>query len=125
MNDERVGKILDWLTDRITKAEGFVLEQAPDVIQQIITMDVITSAVWLLAFVVSVFAIMSAYRLVWVSSSKWKDEQDRVMARGILGFIAGLFLIALAVGITISLATIAKAKYAPKAYLLERVGVLK
>lgn len=121
MNDERISKILDWLADRITKAESFVLEQAPDIVQQIVSMDCATAWLTVAAMVFLIFLGICAYGVFWFCSRSMPD-------RGFARAMAAMFLMLLgipAIELGANLKTAIKCHVAPKAYLLERVGVLK
>lgn len=125
MNDERVAKILDWLADRITKAESFVLEQAPDVVQQIITMDVIGAVIHAAVLVAAALVSFAVGAWLWRVAGRFSDPTDvagtRIVGCGLIWFASSACLF-FAVG---DATLVVKATYAPKAYLLTRVGVLK
>ena len=80
MPDERINKILDWLADRITKVEGFVLEQAPDVVQQIVTMDCVTAIIYASVATAAILALWIGVVVLWRSSQKW-DAETMIMTR--------------------------------------------
>ena len=118
MNDERVAKILDWLADRVTKAENFVLEQAPDVVQQIIAFDMVHSIAVLVGCILGIVIVS----IVFTAILKTKETGDFI-ALCFMGSIGAMFVCTVIVFVQAT--HIAQMHVAPKAYLLQRVGVLK
>lgn len=124
MANEHIAVVMAWLAQRVMKAEGFILEQAPDVIQQIITMDFVQAISVALCLAMTVPFLLALLWLVWWQSKKW-DKDDRMIARAIA--TVGILIVIgfLAAASTTHAIQAIRIHCAPKAYLLERVGILK
>lgn len=116
MNNEHIAVVMAWMAQRIMKAEGFILEQAPDVIQQIITMDFVQAISVALCLAMAVPFVVLILRLAW------KDVEE---VRPLIAVFGGVLVMIMLVISGCHVAKAIRIHCAPKAYLLERVGVLK
>jgi len=125
MNDDRINKIIDYLANRVEKIESFAAEQIPDVIQQIVTMDLVTALASVTCILLVILLGLVIYIFIWKITKNQKEENKwmpRIIAAVVFVPIASVLIGVVLIPNTI---TALKANYAPKAYLLERVGVLK
>lgn len=126
MIDERISKILDWMADRVSKTENFVLEQAPDVIQQIVTMDAVDSMLVGACLVLLAGVIAMVCAIIMYRTSRTKNpDTEKSTAYGMTTFIGGFAVVVVMFFAVANFRTCIKATYAPKGYLMERIGVLK
>lgn len=116
-NNEHIAVVMAWMAQRIMKAEGFILEQAPDVIQQIITMDFVQALSVALCLAMAVpFVVL----MLWLG---WKHGD--YVVRALVVIIGGWLIAAMLVVSASNAAKAIRIHCATKAYLLERVGILK
>jgi len=124
MTNEHMAVVMAWLAQRVMKAEGFILEQAPDVIQQIITMDFVQALSVALCLAMAVPFLLALLWLVWCKSEK-ADEECRWAARAVSTCVIGVIVCSMLCFSVVHSIKAARIHCAPKAYLLERVGILK
>lgn len=122
MTNEHIAVVMAWLAQRITKAETFILEQAPDVIQQIIVMDFVQAISVALCLAMAVPFVVLMLWLGWKSAGK---SNDPIFFKAILWMIGVAVLALLSISIAKNATQAIRAHCAPKAYLLERVGILR
>ena len=122
MTNEHIAVVMAWLAQRITKAETFILEQAPDVIQQIIVMDFVQAISVALCLAMAVPFVVLTLWLGWKSAGK---SNDPIFFKAILWMIGVAVLALLSISIAKNATQAIRIYCAPKAYLLERVGILR
>lgn len=122
MTNEHIAVVMAWLAQRITKAETFILEQAPDVIQQIIVMDFVQAISVALCLAMAVPFVVLMLWLGWKSAGK---SDDPILFKAILWMIGVAVLALLSISIAKNATQAIRIHCAPKAYLLERVGILR
>lgn len=122
MTNEHIAVVMAWLAQRITKAETFILEQAPDVIQQIIVMDFVQAISVALCLAMAVPFVVLMLWLGWKSAGK---SNDPIFFKAILWMIGVAVLALLSISIAKNATQAIRIHCAPKAYLLERVGILR
>jgi len=144
--EQSAQKVAAYLADTIPQAGDFVIEQAPDVVRQIITLDLYRSLACALLFVIA-SAFVAGLSLVFRNRARaaWKAHNaipgdvkwdttaynDRSYAKGAYegwttGWIVSIVCAGLLwIGVSTHLYNAIGPAFAPKAHLLQRIGVLK
>lgn len=122
--NETVNQILTKLIESVTSVQNFVLEQAPDVIQQLLAWNFYSGLIWgtigILTSLVLVCVFFKKY-LPWTDTLNYVDKTPGLIFGA---FIFGLFLtISALVGIC-SLTEALKIYIAPKLWLIEYAAQL-
>ncbi len=119
--NEALGKIVTWLGEKLPQAGDFVISEAPSVIRQIIYLDIARSSV---IAVLSAIGIIILYRLYKQCIFLTTDCDTEAV--GVIGIVlSGTAIIVLAITISCQIYNMTGPIFAPKAYLLERIGVLR
>ena len=128
--EESTQRIAAYIAEVIPKTGDFVIEQAPDVLQQIVRLDlyraVMNSAVFAALDVALVILVVLGLRTLRRNLGKSGEVADAGkflggMAAGVAVFMLVILLPLTAGGVRSTLGPL----FAPKAHLLERIGVLK
>jgi hypothetical protein len=118
---QSIDKIAAYIADALPKAGDFALEQAPDVLQQIIALDF-----WRAVYGGVVLGACSVvlWIIVWRSVRCLADND--MDTRGFVGTVfGGIAAVLCTIGFCVVTEGAIAPIFAPKAHLLERIGVLK
>lgn len=113
MEKQALAHFVESMTAILSDAKGFVLDQAPEVVRQVIAYDIATSLLWVLFFVV-----LTAIGVWAVVKGRGHKNQDSVEAT--LAIVLGaITIVAGSVGIFACIERLLKVTLAPKVFLLE------
>lgn len=111
---EQTNAVLAQMLADYQQGKEFVLEQAPEVLRQILAVDLIMA--WI-GFVVGVIASVSFLYFFWATRKNWDyDAPDWMPPAACVMFLVGLLGV---VVVPLNLSTIIKIEVAPKVYLIE------
>jgi len=124
---DKLASILGFLETSVQSAQQFAVDQAPDIVQQLLRWDFVESLTF---FIIGVILLVISCRAIWLAHKKIMASEDCMMQDFDEKMIAHLILALIAmlpVVIGTALATNLnwlKIWIAPKVYLLEYVSSL-
>ena len=121
--EQSAQKVAAYLADTIPQAGDFVIEQAPDVVRELVALDLYRAlgkaSIYLVLFLVG----MVFTRKLFAFGKKWGEDSE---GASFIPFAAVIAACPILLGCSLSNAYAAIGPaFAPKAHLLERIGVLK
>ena len=121
--EQSAQKLAAYVVDSIPKAGNFVVEQAPDVLRQIVYLDIAQSvaggSMFLIAAIVMTVLLRPIFRL---SARKSEDTGGASVIPSILAIVA---CVAMFVNAAVCFHGAVGPAVAPKAWILQRAGILK
>lgn len=73
---EKLNSLLDWVGETTKSAQGFVLEQAPLVAQEIVAWELWASVVWVVFGAVGVACLATTARVCWVKAKNHEPQDN-------------------------------------------------
>jgi hypothetical protein len=112
-------QVLQFVRGSLHEGNDFVMEQAPDVVQQFLVWQFWMYLTYTMFCVLAMIAVLIALRVIFVISAKFRDPADRDALRAASSFGVVLVSIGLLAGICHHGLTCLEIAIAPKVYLLE------
>ena len=124
---EKGEELAQFMMDTLKDSKDFVMEQAPDVIQQFIAWKTCQHGMLVVLFVVLSLVLVCVMRWAWRYAGKEMNEVDRPLFRFLaVGCAGGGGSVGFVVGTILNLFWFVEVLVAPKVYLLEwAASVLK
>lgn len=116
--DEQLAKTLSKGLELAEKSGNFILDQAPDLIQQLLIYKTIDYSITIL---ISSLVLYFLGKAIYRDYKKGEDFEDRDL---ILQIFGGFVFIFLAIGVYFSLSQLIQIIFAPKIYLIEYISHL-
>lgn len=116
--DEQLAKILSKGLEAAIKSGNFIIEQAPDLIQQLITYKTVESVIFLLISAIAMYFIGKIIYKDYKKAEYWDDANPRIQFGGSVIFI--VFIICFCS----NLQDLIQIVFAPKIFLIEYASKL-
>jgi len=122
MAAEKLNVLLDWVGETTKSAQGFMLEQAPLVAQEIVAWEFWSSVLAATMFAVGAAMFSKGIQMLWR-----KDEQGRWavsddVARAMPTAFGAMAIVGFVVGVAFHTAWAVKAQVAPRLVIIEYIG---
>jgi hypothetical protein len=116
--DEQLAKILSKGLEAATQSSNFIIDQAPDLIKQLITYKTIESAVFLLVSAIAMYFIGKIIYKDCKKAKYWEDANPAILFGGSILFIV------LVICFYINLSHLIQLIFAPKIFLIQYASKL-
>jgi hypothetical protein len=121
--EEKAIKIMDFILNTLQTTKDFVIEQAPDVVRQMLNYDLINCITWMFVFIFIIIVGILLFKPLKKFAYKYNDESDGVSFIPIIlvtitTFICGMIFLT---NLYDKTSTILQIKYTPKAYLIYKL----
>ena len=117
-SENKFNVLLEELTSTLKETKGFVLEQAPDVAQQMVAEEVIKLKYDLTkCILLFIFSLVTAVTCYFYPDSR----EGAMVLRAVLGILGLLFVIGMSHDILSTMSEFAQLKAAPKVFLLYKL----
>lgn len=116
---QRLNELIDYLAQTAQRAEGFVLDQAPLLAQEIVTWHIWVNAAWASFFWI-LFVLSTAVPMILITWKRTRKHYyyDWHHEACVIFSVASFFLLMLATALT---ANAAKGMFAPRVVILEKL----
>lgn len=116
--DEQLAKILSKGLEMATKSGNFIIDQAPDLIQQLIFYKTVENAIQLLIYIIVMYFLG---KMIYKDHIKEDEYIDR---DPIIQIFGGAVFIFFSISAWFSISDLIKLIFAPKIYLIEYISHL-
>lgn len=107
----------------VGEAVEWALKQTPEICDQYLKYEMISAIISVCLLMVVLTLIVTAYCKMWKWIGKMynsdREEEDRVIRRGVTGFFMGLIVLFLLACLEKNVNAVVKIQVAPKVYLVE------